>query len=277
MSFFNLKRLLPGGARKKEKLLVGIPLAGRYTEKNYDYIINLFSTTLRSWLGQTDPNFEINIACNEVPPKGTVPEDKRISYIVTGPLSRDQLLANPRADQWHKRNLLRKQVIERKPRFYFEMDADDNVSCNLVEYIRRVRDPNGYLVRTGYVFDSQSRSFFLTPNTFLPSPLFDGLCGSSVIVTLDPDENNNDASQARIRRVHAEGHSKSRQAFLKENRPAHDISFPAVIYRINHGSNMYMRLNQNERQGFVDLIRDNCTAVDAETAKRLRKEFSFPD
>ena len=47
-------------------------------------------------------------------------------------------------------------------------DADDLVSDKLVAYVRRDRDPNGYLVTDGYMFDA-GRGYF-APFPFPDSP-----------------------------------------------------------------------------------------------------------
>jgi glycosyltransferase involved in cell wall biosynthesis len=274
MPLLRLMNWLPRANRSQDKLIVGMPLAGRYTAKNYDLIIHLLSATLTSWLNQTDTNFEIVIACNEIPDQSIVPVDKRISYIIAQPLERDMVAANPLADGWAKRYLLWRRIAELGPRYFFPMDADDLASCKLVEYVRKTRDPNGYLIRSGYVYDNQSKLFFLHPNEILTGP-FDGLCGSSAMVTLETGEAGADSRSRWLEQILGKGHHEARAAFNREKRPAHEIPFPAVVYRINHGDNVYMRVNRNQRESFVDLIRKKCAPVDAESVGRVKREFSF--
>ena len=271
------KKAIRSFSQEGTTFLFGIPLIGSHLTDNFEGICKLLGSTLDSCLQQTDGNFVIYVACNEIPDAGLVPSSRRIHYILTKALSRSEIDTNPRADVSLKRHTLMNAAADFRARYYFQLDADDLVSKNLVGAVRRANDRNGYILETGYLLDSRTLSIYLLPNSHFPRPHFYQLCGSSTVVSLDPSPGV-EVKQKNVQyleKILRPGHVVARQSFDNEGRAAHVLSFPACIYRANHGSNLYLRLNRSERTNFMDEVASTCLPLEGADLEKVRREFCF--
>jgi len=254
-----------------------IPLIGSHLTDNFDLVCLLLSKTLQSCLRQTDGNFKILIACNEIPRTDTVPQDSRIDYLVLDRIDKSELAIEPRKDVSVKRYTLMKAAVDIHARHYFQLDADDLVSSRLVERVRGAGDENGCIIEQGYLLDSRTNQLYLLPSPTFPNLSFDGLCGSSIVVSLRPGvgEEIKINNMQFLTRVWELGHDSARDLFQSEGRPAHVLDFPAAIYRLNHGGNLYMILNRDERQSFIDYFTSLCKPIEDDLLQSIREEFFF--
>ena len=261
----------------KGLFVFAIPLIGSHLTDDFESICRLLGKTLKSCLQQTDKTIAILIACNEIPPADFVPQDDRIAYLVLDRVSRARLLTMPRLDVVEKRHALMKAAVNMQAKYYFQFDADDLVSNRLVESVRSINDANGYIIDRGYLLDSRSDQLYPIPNATFPNPKFDELCGSSVIVSF-LDEAGAEAKSKNmdfVTKVWRLGHDLARSLFLAEGRPPQVLDFPAVIYRANHGRNLYMQLNPDERTLFIDGIVSKCSPLSGEQLNTVRGEFGL--
>jgi hypothetical protein len=261
----------------KGLFVFAIPLIGGHLTDKFDDICRLLSKTLQSCLRQTDRNYRILIACNEIPGADIVPQHTRIDYLVLKPISKSELAARPRHDVSVKRHALMRAAVDIRARHYFQLDADDLVSNRLVERVRSIGDENGCIIGQGYLLDSRTNQLYLLPTPSFPKPSFDGLCGSSIVVSLlqGVGEEIKIKNMEFLTRVWRLGHDSARGLFQSEGRPAHILDFPAAIYRPNHGGNLYMSLNRDERSSFIDEIASACKPLGGELLQSVREEFSY--
>jgi hypothetical protein len=259
--------------RDADRFLFAIPLIGERHAKNYKKILKLLSDTVASCANQTDDRFEICIACNEIPDIPTDTNKIRISYVVIDYVSANELKNNPWIDVNKKHEALKKFAIRSEVKYYFQLDADDLVRSNLVEYARRNRNNGGYIIESGYILDSESNNLYLIPNQQSPVPTFDQICGSSIIVTLG--SRNSRENEAYLNYIWKKGHHMIRERLKESSRTMEVIPFPAAVYRINHGENIYLQLNSDERTGFIHSLRQKCQPVAGEELMKLKLEFSL--
>ena len=255
----------------------GIPLIGSHLTDDFRGICRLLGETLESCLQQTDEDVAICVACNEIPDARLVPSSTRIQYILTRSLSRSEIEASPRADVSLKRYILMNTAVDLRARYYFQFDADDLVSSKLVGFVRKSANRNGCILHSGYLLDSRTQLLYLFPNPQFPNLAFYELCGSSNIISLDPTPYD-DAKRSNIEyldRILSPGHSVAKKSYQAEGRPALDLNFPACIYRANHGSNLYLRLNRSDRTNFMDAVASSCTPLAGSILESVKKEFGF--
>jgi hypothetical protein len=267
-----------GSHNKVESVFIfGIPLIGSHLTDDFQGICKLLGETLDSCLQQTDGDFAICVACNEIPDASLVPSSKKIKYILTKALSRSELEADPRADVSLKRYTLMNTAVDLLARYYFQFDADDLVSANLVSSVRKSANKNGYILNSGYLLDSRTQLLYLFPNPQFPHPCFYELCGSSNIVSLNPtpNEETKRSNTKYLERILWPGHHVAKKSYENEGRAAQDLDFPACIYRANHGSNLYLRLNRPDRTNFMDAVASSCIPLAGDDLVRVKKEFRF--
>jgi hypothetical protein len=81
------KKVLRSFNQHGSMFLFGIPLMGSYLSDDFEGARKLLGQTPESCLRQTDGNFEIYVACKEIPDAGLVPFSRRIRYMLTKVLS----------------------------------------------------------------------------------------------------------------------------------------------------------------------------------------------
>ena len=273
----NLKSKMRNFSSTESKFLFGIPLIGSHLTEDFKQVCCLLGKTLVSCLQQTDVNFEIYVACNEVPDARFVPSSPKIHYILTKRLHKSELEKEPRADVSLKRHILMNAAANARASYYCQFDADDLVSRHLVASVKQSGNPNGYLLGAGYLLDSRTQSLYLFPNSQFPDLPFYELCGSSNVVSLN-SSSSAEAAEANIRYLESiisPGHFMAQKSFIKQGRPALVMNFPACIYRANHGSNLYLQLNRSERTNFIDAVASTCKPLTGSELVKARMEFCF--
>jgi len=270
-------KIFRSSEQDRSTFVFGIPLIGSHLTDNFDRVCKLLGKTLESCLQQTDSNFMIYVACNEIPDARFVPSSSKIRYFLTKTLGRSEVDAKPRADVSLKRQSLMKVAVDNHARYYFQFDADDLVSENLVRSVRHASNLNGHIFLTGYLLDSRTGLLYLFPNPQYPNLSFYELCGSSSVISLEhsPDEKIKQQNMNYMERILWPGHHVAKTTFERVGRPAQALDFPACIYRANHGSNLYMRLNHSERTNFMDAVAAKCMPLEGVALEKVRKEFRF--
>lgn len=130
-----------------------IPLMSKGAANNWNTVSMLFNRTLWSCYNQTDPDFRIIVACHEIP-ELTHRFDNRVEFIQVqekdAPIPTNQ--EEKMVDKGYKTHTLAIRFRELGAGYGMLVDADDLVSCRLAEFIKKNPDPNGYYVKTGYVY-----------------------------------------------------------------------------------------------------------------------------
>ena len=268
----------PSSQNRDELLFVfGIPLIGSHLTDDFQGICKLLGETLNSCLQQNYEKILILVACNEIPDASWVPPSPKIQFIPTKALSRAELVSNPYADIALKRNTLINAAVDFRAGYYYQFDADDLISSNLVSFVMKSAPKNGCLLGSGYLLDSRTNSLYHLPNSLFRSTKFYRWCGGANIVSLDPtpDEATKQSNTIYLKQILSPGHHIADKTYENVGRPAQELDFPACIYRANHGSNYYLTLNRAERMNDIDAIASNCAPVAGDELEDVKKEFGF--
>ena len=217
----------------------GIPLIARSLAQDWAQIEHQLSATVGSIYNQTDGNFRIIVAGTDRPDLA-IPIDERFEFIAV-----EQMPAVDRSvfinDAIRKRYRIAQRLRERGGGYLMLADADDLVSSRLVAHVLSTRDPNGYSVAQGYMFDAARG--WLAPFPFTANTRFDWESHTCTVFALAADDlPRDDADEAsRFSYLMAEGHPAFRARSAAEGRPLADIPFRAAVYVRNTGENVSTR------------------------------------
>jgi glycosyltransferase involved in cell wall biosynthesis len=257
----------------------GIPLISRAAARDWPTSERLFNATLASLYNQTDPNFRIIVA-SDGRPTLTVPVDERLEFIDRPrPVPHDY--ENAQADAGIKRWEIAARHSALGGGNIMFVDADDLVSNKLVEFVRRRRNPNGYIITDGYVINDATGSVAPFPLSFLPKASFHELCATCAVLNLSPADFNvrGDDNQTRYKRIYGRGHHVLLQAMIDEGRPPETIPFRAAVYVLNTGLNMSYTVGHasGPQSDFRTKTTEYTELERVEVTPELRAEFSLPD
>jgi GT2 family glycosyltransferase len=217
----------------------GIPLMGKAVAGDWARVVRQLEATIGSIYAQTDAHFRIIVAGTDPPPLA-VRTDERCEFIAVPQL--------PQMGRWagvmdgvRKRHRVAERLRELGGGYLMLTDADDLISTRLVEFVRRDRHPNGYLVGQGYMFDAGRG--LLAPFPFPGAPpeqRFDQECGTSAMLFLTPEELPPDerVGDNRYDRLMAAGHPFVIDRAAAEGRPLQDLPERMVCYVRNTGENI---------------------------------------
>lgn len=255
-----------------------IPLISRVAARDWAVVQHQLNATIGSIYNQTDPNFRIVIACSDLP-ELTVPTDERLTTIRCEPrrqINRDSFVS----DSVGKTFEIARRQRGLGPCYFMFTDADDLVSNRLVEYIRADRNPNGYVVDRGYLFDAARG--YLSPFPFNDDGpwRFDHECGTCNAVYFTPEELPDADGRAppRFAAMMADGHPGRRIAAKAEGRPLAEFPFRAVVYVKNTGENVSVRrahMLELERLDFQAQMEDGIVRHRLERTSALDAEFNL--
>jgi hypothetical protein len=240
---------LPAGPwwRKSDQRLLAfaVPLIARRRATDWDRVVADLQMTVASLLNQTDPNFRIMIGAND-DVRGMLPRDRRIEIVkfkeVRGPADETR---KQRADRdcGYKKSVLTGQGARHRARFIMYVDADDLISNRLVEIVRSIDHPSGYILRKGLVMNCRTGMVLDCPSEHIRFAGFDAFCASSIVLTYpttakkDPDWHD---------KIMSEGHHKARARLIQSGSPAVDLHQELAIYRLNTGVNV-TQYDENEK------------------------------
>jgi hypothetical protein len=217
-----------GFSRRIVSFCFAIPVRSKAASKNWQGVEARLSATLTSILAQSDTNFIVLAACHDVP---SSPElaDPRVTVLRTDtPPPRD--FAEMMLDKKHKRRMMAVEFGRRGAGFFMLTDEDDLVSNRLVEFARSTNDPNGYIVKAGWIYDS-------TNQTLVAHPALNLRCGTCAIFNFAKDDLPTSMDDTVHRRHDDFGkHFEFEETAAALGRPLRPIPFPSVIYVV-HGEN----------------------------------------
>ncbi|MBG1233044.1 glycosyltransferase family A protein [Aestuariivirga litoralis] len=258
--------------------VIAIPLIPRKRAKDWDQILSKLQATLRSTLGQTDPDFRI-IICTEDEidlPEARHPKVRILLYGAGRPPSaykNTHTLAIQ--DAYARRMRLTDEAMRISARHLMFLDADDLVSNRLVETIKALPFSCAYALSSGFVMDDATKKVALCPSELIKISHFDSFCGSSWVFSLSPQST---LPRGWLRLVKNTGHHQVREALSASGTSIHNIEQPLAIYLLNTGHNMSGAGTSDSTPGYYGT---NGAAIAAKHGRALTpeesKEFGFPN
>jgi hypothetical protein len=256
----------------RREVVFGISLAARRSVADWGRAELLLRSTLRSVLGQSDPDFRV-LVCGHDRPALSELDDRRVEFLVA-----DQPPpADPKAfrrDKMHKRRLIALRLRQFGGGYFFPLDADDLVSNRLVAEIRSGDNRRGYSLTKGYVLDWNNRRLAPVPGAW--DATFDRVCGSSAALFFEADELPDSAEAESGSYFELFGEHAYWPIVAEEyGRKLQKLRFPAGIYVVNHDQNLSYRLQRNARrqQNIMAAVAVNSIPITPE----LAAEFSLPE
>jgi FkbM family methyltransferase len=232
--------------------------------------VQLLGRTLDSLLGQTDPRWRA-IICGHRPPPLPALDDPRVTFIKSDrpPAT---VVSQFRSDKLRKRQIAAAHVRALGGGYIFMLDADDLVHRDVVQHVLADDNRRGYVVRSGFVEDFRSGAVSPVPGGAW-SLDYDRICGSSTAIWFDAEDLPVRADDAAgtyfdMFRQHAYW-AVTAEEFRGKLEP---IPFAAGIYSLNHGENISMQDQRNERRRSNIIEAINRTSIDA-PKKLLVSEF----
>ena len=213
-----------------ETLVFMVPLRPRRGADEWRAVELALRDTLRSIRGSTQKDFLVVIAGHDEPDLGAEGHSRVIFLKVPFdvPTNPKEGSKDARRKRCYIAAWLRQ--ITNKNCIVMFLDADDWISNRLVAYVLGAREPDGFVVASGYKFDSRCGQFqFLRRD-------FDRSCGSSFILRLRNEELPRNWQEDHF--VCSSIHRKRRQACETAGKNISEVPFPSVVYRINHTTSL---------------------------------------
>ncbi len=250
----------------RRQVIFLIPLVGPEQVGDWRAVNIRLRATLQCMIAQDDPHWQAIVCCQERP---LLPDDRRIHFLPFDD-------PTPGNDKWRKLAALYGQLdrLDTGPSYVMSFDADDLMRQGMVREMLRRQAPGGYLVQQGLVMDDATGVIALADAPTLREPMrkpFWKLCGSCAAVAHDPDlPQSAGFLQAMTQHEHR---MFPYLAALAGHRLA-PLSFPAVLYVLNHGENFGARRGRvSFKTKFVERFRID----DPEELARIAQGFPLPE
>lgn len=250
----------------RKQVVFLIPLVGPDNVGDWSAVTARLSATIRCMQAQNDPHWQAIICCQVRP---DLPDDRRIHFL---PFEDP----TPGNDKWRKLAALYGQLdrLDTGPCYVMSFDADDLMRQGLVKEILRRQAPGGYIVQSGLVMDDATGVIALADQPTMKLPTrkpFWKLCGSCAALAHDPDlPESARFLQAMTQHEHRMFPYLARLA----GRTLSPISFPSVLYVLNHGENFGARRGRvSFKTKFVERFRID----DPEELARIAEGFPLPE
>ena len=205
-----------------------IPLKSSTVSSSWSRCCLLFERCLRSVCAQTSDNFRVVVACHEKPEIGF--DHPHVNYIqVDFPppnlsnSSYGQVKGSGDVDKAKKILTALTYAQKFNPNHIMVVDADDCVNQNIVEFVDRHIECDGWYLKQGYVYEEGKNFLYLNTKNFYQS------CGSSIIIkySLSP-------------LLFIGDYYNHHNYLLKDKTTLQKLPFIGAIYIIKHGENQFM-------------------------------------
>jgi len=220
---------LPRPTEKPTCVTFLIPLVKAADVQDWDAVQTRLNQTLSSLQVQSNPNWQVFIACQNRP---TLPDDPRIHHL---PFTQ----SGQGNDKWEKLGALAKtlQSKDLPAGYVMSFDADDLLASDAVETMLSPPAPTGHLIVKGYVKDVSTGDTALAQNAFRCRPFWK-LCGSCAAFRYDNySPQFADAYAAILQHEHRMFPYLAKLA----RRPLQPFKRPMALYLLNHGDNFGAR------------------------------------
>lgn len=219
-------------------LYFGIPLISKEAATDWNLVTRLLQRTLASVFNSNDAQFNVIIACHDIP---EIPDAYRgrvhfVQVDTPTPGSDDGLSGRweRRRDRSLKRMRIAQYMRACEPGYLMLLDADDLIDKNLVRYVHERSATSGYIVKQGYRFDVASRKLWFASD-------FDRICGSCGIFWFNKDDLPRDDDDRNCYFKQFKAHRTWEATAASYGRPLQRVDYPAMIYTRNSGSSTFRR------------------------------------
>ncbi|WP_347028961.1 hypothetical protein [Intestinibacter bartlettii] len=138
-------------------IVFAIPFRGKNTANDWNGCVKRLNNTLNSIFNQTDNEFKVIVACNDIP-KLNKKYDERLEFIVTDIPIPKKWLEMAIDKSWKLtviairiREILLEQNNPENGIYVMPVDADDLLNCNIAKYVKEHPYENGFVSKDGYV------------------------------------------------------------------------------------------------------------------------------
>lgn len=199
----------------------GIPLISKGAALNWPQAVQLLNSTLGSIAQQTDKRFHCLIACHDIPPI----EEAYKPFVTFLPVDMPipQGIMEMRRDKGRKKKEIGMHLRKLGGGYLMFLDSDDLVHKDLVKHVLEQGSPNGYIIYSGFEYNSGSSRLMLHKN-------FNHICGSCGIFRLDPEDLPKDADDNECFFSKLQSHKEFENVCRAHGRPLTPIIFPAAVY-----------------------------------------------
>ena len=169
-----------------EPFTFGIPLVARSASADWRLVERLLASTLRSLAGQGDRDFRVIVAGHDRPAiEATLPFEFLQADWSAEAVRADNL------DRGRKVQAINEAMLAKGGGLLMILDADDWVDTSLVAAARATIAPGeiGAVIERGFAVDPRGGRALPIPNEVFAEG-FNRLCGSSVVVRIDPQGRN---------------------------------------------------------------------------------------
>jgi hypothetical protein len=208
-----------------------VPLQSPAASKSWRHVSALALRSLRSILGQTHPDFQIFLVCNE-PPIGLSAHPSLTILQRSFPVPDISARENRMMDKWKKVRVGLVAARTLAPCHIMIVDADDCVSNRLVARVDADPLAVGWFFDGGWIHDEGS------PLIYRRRHDFDAICGTSSIVRISVENLPEDESGGREDNlILRSGHTKIRAGMIAQGTPLKRLPFFGAVYNLATGEN----------------------------------------
>ncbi len=250
-----------------------IPLMPKANAGDWSQVCRVFRQTLYSLEGQSNQNFKVLLAAQDLPDFFS-DIDLDIVHVPAPWTVEDDKSHKLRDKRWKKSVLLR-HVRQAGDGYVMMLDADDLVSNRLVEHALNDRNPNGYIIETGYAYDWKSDLIAPIPGVW--GKTFDSVCGSCSVIYFNkedlPSSDSKDAGEeGQFLAAKLKQHAHWKHVMADAGRPLAPVPFPAAVYVLNHDNNLHYSIAPDRRLQVPRKIKSRQIPL----TDGIRREFSLP-
>ncbi|MFD0982470.1 hypothetical protein [Tropicimonas aquimaris] len=242
-----------------------LPLVGRHHVGNWQEVEARLADTVASFRGQTSDRW-MAVICGQDRPE-SIDFDGQVRFL---PFTR-VVEGN---DKWSKLDILCRHLPELgiSTGYAMSFDADDLLNLRAVAEMVSRREPNGYLVTRGLIFDARSREVGLCAPQSLLHPgrkPFWKMCGSCAAFRFDLSvEPHRDAEFLAAATAHE--HRMFPYLAALAGRRLAPLRQEAAMYVVNHGENFGVRRG---RVGFKTRYVTRFKVTDDAALARIEADF----
>lgn len=215
-----------------------IPMRHPDNARDWSQLTSKLTETLASISNQNHSDWRCILVVNRGAPLPPLPEKVSVTWvdfpanqqhdIKSAP--RDVVLDIFRADKG--RRVLRGMLDARDSRFFMIVDDDDLISAEIVDFVSRHIDADGWYISDGYLWQDGGGWLFPVKN-------FDDMCGTSLIVRADAYDLPESFELASITWIKdmLGSHQRIKEILKRQGRPLQPLPFCGAVYRVgNSGS-----------------------------------------
>ena len=235
----NILKKPTAGLSESLKVFFAIPIISKKKAKDWHIVCSLLARTLDALISQSDKNWQA-IVCGQDKPEN-LHLDPRVNFIEFKEKEDTDL---NRMDKFDKIRCIVKNLEADIPRdgYFHVLDQDDTLHRDVVSYMLNKRDPNGYIINSGFMLAADKISGrYLSPRNLLRfkflSDTIPESCGSCMACHFDtrfPEIGFNFFNS-----IPWESHGAFEHLALILGRKLDVVPYPALLYNILHGENGY--------------------------------------